>query len=124
MGYDKLGSFEQELLAAVSALEEDAYGLAIYNKLFEFEKNPNQGSMYVSLDRLERKGYLVSRFSLPEAKRGGMPRKYFRITPEGARALLESVEMSKKVIKTVPKSLLDLIKWPIRIPARYKKETS
>jgi PadR family transcriptional regulator PadR len=121
MAKDKLGGFEQEVLAAVSALGEEAYGLAIYNKLFEFERDPNQGSMYVTLDRLERKGYLVSRFSLPEAKRGGMPRKYFRITPEGAEALLESVEMSKKVIKTVPKSLADLLKWPIRIPARYKK---
>ena len=59
MGRDKVAGFEQSILAAVAALGEDAYGLAIYNKLFEFEDDPNQGSMYVTLDRLERKGYLV-----------------------------------------------------------------
>jgi hypothetical protein len=65
MERDKLTHLEESLLAAVAALGEDAYGLAVYNKLCELEEDPNQGSMYVTLDRLERKGYLVSQYTLP-----------------------------------------------------------
>ena|SRR2546425_1202827 len=119
MTKDKLGNFEQRVLAAVAALGEDAYGLAIYNKLCELEDDPNHGSMYVTLDRLERKGYLVSRYTLPLAERGGQPKKYYRVKPEGAIALEESFEMSKRAIKAVPKSFWSFVKWPIRFP-RYK----
>jgi hypothetical protein len=35
MGRERLADLEESILAAVAALGEDAYGLAIYNKLFE-----------------------------------------------------------------------------------------
>lgn len=117
---DKLGNFEQRVLAAVAALGEDAYGLSIYDKLRELEDDPNQGSMYVTLDRLERKGYLASRLTEPLAERGGQPRKYYRVKPEGARVLRESLEMSQRVIDAVPNSFWRLIKWPIKFPVRFK----
>jgi len=116
MANDKLGFFEQRVLAAVAALGEDAYGLAIYDKLSEVETDPNQGSMYVTLDRLERKGYVISRFILPLPARGGQPRKYYRVKPEGAFALKESIEMSKKTIKIVPKRFWGTITRPIKFP--------
>jgi DNA-binding PadR family transcriptional regulator len=119
MTNDKLGFFEQRVLAAVAALGEDAYGLAIYHKLSDVEKDPNQGSMYVTLDRLERKGYVVSRFILPLAERGGQPRKYYRVKREGALALRESIEMSKKTIKIVPKTFWKTIKQPIKFQKRF-----
>lgn len=117
---DKLGNFEQRVLAAVAALGEDAYGLAIYDKLCELEDDPNQGSMYVTLDRLERKGYLASRFTVPVAERGGQPRKYYRVKPLGARVLRESLDISQRVIDAVPNSFWRLVKWPIKFPARFK----
>jgi len=117
---DKLGNFEQSVLAAVAALGEDAYGLAIYDKLLELEENPNQGSMYVTLDRLERKGYLASRLTEPLPERGGQPRKYFRMKPEGAKVLRESFERSKRKIDAVPKSFWRLIKWPIKFPKAFR----
>ena len=117
---DKLGAFEQRVLAAVVALGEDAFGLAIYDKLCEWEEDPNHGSMYVTLDRLEKKGYLISAYSLPMAERGGQPRKYFRAKPEGARVLRESLEMSKRVSDGIPDSMWTLIRGAIRIPTRFK----
>jgi DNA-binding PadR family transcriptional regulator len=96
MGRDNLSHFEESILAAIAALGEDAYGLTIYNKLFEFEDDPNQGSMYVTLDRLERKGYLVSRYTLPLPERGGQPKKLYRVKPEGAAALQEAFEKSRR----------------------------
>ena len=46
-----------------------------------------RGSVYVALDRLERKGYLASRFGDPTAERGGKAKRLFSVTPEGRRAL-------------------------------------
>ena len=121
MGKDNLAHFEESILAAIAALGEDAYGLAIYNKLFELEDDPNQGSMYVTLDRLERKGYVVSRYTLPLPERGGQPKKLYRMKPEGAAALQEAFEKSKRRIQAVPKSFWSFVKWPIRFPT-YRKE--
>ena len=118
---DKLGNFEQRVLAAVAALREDAYGLAIYDKLSELEDDPNQGSMYVTLDRLEKKGYLASNYAVPKAQQGGQPRKYYRMKPEGARVLRESLEMSQRTIDAVPNSFWRLIKWPLKLPPGFKK---
>ena len=94
-------------------------GLAIYDKLLELEENPNQGSMYVTLDRLERKGYLASRLTEPLPERGGQPRKYFRMKPEGAKVLRESFERSRRKMDAVPKSFWRLIKWPIKFPKAF-----
>ena len=121
MGSDRLADFEESILSAIAALGDDAYGLDIYNKLCEIEKKPNQGSMYVTLDRLERKGYVVSRYTLPLPERGGQPKKLYRMKPEGAAALQEAFEKSKRRIQAVPKSFWSFVKWPIRFPT-YRKE--
>ena len=121
MGRDRLADFEESILSAIAALGEDAYGLDIYKKLCEIEKKPNQGSMYVTLDRLERKGYVVSRYTLPLPERGGQPKKLYRMKPEGAAALQEAFEKSKRRIQAVPKSFWSFVKWPIRFPT-YRKE--
>src|SRR5438067_13049807 len=119
MGGDRLADFEESILSAIAALGEDAYGLDIYKKLCEIEKKPNQGSMYVTLDRLERKGYVVSRFILPLPERGGQPRRYYQVKREGALALKESIEMSKKTIKIVPKTFWQTTKRPIKFRKRF-----
>ena len=116
-----LGEFEELVLLTVGILFDDAYGLAIYNKLCELEDDPNHGSMYVTLDRLERKGYLVSRYTLPLPERGGQPKKLYRMKPDGAAALQEAFEKSKRRIQAVPKSFWSFVKWPIRFPT-YRKE--
>ena len=121
MGSDRLADFEESILSAIAALGDDAYCLDIYNKLCEIEKKPNQGSMYVTLDRLERKGYVVSRYTLPLPERGGQPKKLYRMKPEGAAALQEAFEKSKRRIQAVPKSFWSFVKWPIRFPT-YRKE--
>jgi DNA-binding PadR family transcriptional regulator len=46
-----------------------------------------RGSVYVALDRLERKGYLTSRFGDPTAERGGKAKRLFTVTADGRRAL-------------------------------------
>lgn len=45
------------------------------------------GSLYTTLDRMEDKGFLKSRFGESVHERGGNRRKYYRITGHGAAAL-------------------------------------
>ena len=41
----------------------------------------------MTLDRLERKGYVTSWLGEPTPERGGKPKRFFRVTAAGRRAL-------------------------------------
>ena len=86
-----LGEVEQLVLLAVLRLKGEAYAVPIRDlirreagvKLF-------RGSVYVTLERLERKGYVESWFSEPTGERGGKARRLFRVRPMGVTALKNS----------------------------------
>jgi PadR family transcriptional regulator len=85
-----LGEFEQMVLLSIMRLEGEAYGLAIREELETIAgRLPSSGAMYTTLDRLERKGLLESISGESSRERGGRPRRYVRVTPEG-KALLAS----------------------------------
>lgn len=84
MSQDYLGEFEQMILLCIVRLGEGAYGLAIRNELEEVAgRRPSSGSLYTTLDRLERKGLLESKAGGSEARRGGRRRRYVQLTPAG-----------------------------------------
>jgi DNA-binding PadR family transcriptional regulator len=88
---DFLGEFEQLVLLAILRQGEEAYGTRL---LSEIEERTGRvvavGALYTALDRLERKGYVVSRLSDPTPQRGGRARKYFRVERAGRAALKRS----------------------------------
>lgn len=87
---NSLGEFEHMLLAAVIRLGEDAYGASILEEIEEQTgRRVPSGSLYVTLDRLERKGLIRSRAGEPEPGRGGRPKRFVRITPQGVKAVRE-----------------------------------
>jgi DNA-binding PadR family transcriptional regulator len=90
-----LGEFEVLLVLAVLHLAEqgqDAYGSAIRAEIEIRTGRPvPRGSIYVTLDRLEDKGLLVSRESGGSAVRGHRPKRLFKATPAGVRAVTASV---------------------------------
>src|SRR5215470_5532362 len=93
-----LGQFEQLILTAVAALQEEAYGLEVYSKVCEMAgREMNLGSMYVTLERLKKKGYVSSKVAEGGAERGGRPRHYFKVLPAGAAALRESVDTATRI---------------------------
>ena len=98
-----LGQFEQLVITAIVALGNNAYGLAIQAKLSEFYggKEVNLGSIYVTLQRLEDKGFAESKFSDPLPERGGRSRRLFRLRPAGQRALQESVTIQTRSYKSL-----------------------
>jgi len=84
-----LGEFEHLVLATALRLK-DGYGAELVRELEERTGRQVQGgALYVTLDRLERKGYLRSRMGDPDPRRGGRPKRFVEVTPEGVRALAE-----------------------------------
>src|SRR5215471_13623501 len=59
---DSLGQFEQLVLTAILTLRDDAYGVTIHAKVEELArpKAASLGAVYVTLDRLEDKGFVSS----------------------------------------------------------------
>jgi DNA-binding PadR family transcriptional regulator len=82
------GSLAHAVLATVARLGADAYGLAVRREVSaRLDHDYSIGAIYTTLDRLERRGLLVSHQSDPLPVRGGRARRHFVLTAEGHRAL-------------------------------------
>lgn len=91
MSQDYLGEFEQMVLLTIMRLGGDAYGLAVRDELEAVAgRSPSSGSLYTTLDRMEKKGLLESSAGEVTQERGGRPRRYLRVTPEGQALLARS----------------------------------
>lgn len=86
-----MGEMELMVLLAVLRLEDNAYGVPISKELLNLTgREVALGSIYATLDRLERKGLATSSLGDPTPERGGRAKRYFRITPAGVRAIKET----------------------------------
>ncbi|MEM7414568.1 MAG: PadR family transcriptional regulator [Gemmatimonadota bacterium] len=91
MSQDYLGEFEQMVLLSVVRLGDGAYGLAIREELERVAgRSPSSGALYTTLDRLEKKGLISSAPGERDGARGGRPRRYVSVTPEGQALLTRS----------------------------------
>lgn len=91
MSQDYLGEFEQMVLLSIMRLGDQAYGLAIRDELESVAgRSPSSGSLYTTLDRLEKKGLVESTEGETTAARGGRPRRYVRVTGAGQALLARS----------------------------------
>ena len=83
-----LGEVEQLVLLAILRIGDDAYAVPIRDEL---ERSAgvslSRGTIYVTLDRLERKGYVTSWFDDPTPQPGGKARRCFRAERAGIMAL-------------------------------------
>jgi PadR family transcriptional regulator PadR len=81
------------LLAVV--LDEPAYGYEMTRRLRERGLSTvGEGSIYPVLGRLERDGLVETHRA---ASDGGPPRKYYRASPSGRRALAEGLDVWRGV---------------------------
>jgi DNA-binding PadR family transcriptional regulator len=91
VGADFLGEFEQMVLLSIMRLRDGAYGLAVRDELERVTgRKPSSGSLYTTLDRLERKGLIESSEGVASSERGGRPRRHLAVTTTGQRALSHS----------------------------------
>jgi DNA-binding PadR family transcriptional regulator len=98
-----IGEFEEIVMLTIGVLGENAYGLAI--KL-DIEKRLNRsvsmGALHTGLYRLEEKGYLKSRLGEITNVRGGKPKRFFKVTASGQKALKEAMDSRQKLWKSIP----------------------
>jgi DNA-binding PadR family transcriptional regulator len=86
-----LGELEQVVLLAVLRLGDEAYAVPILDEIERCTgRSVSRGSVYVTLDRLETKGYLRSRLGDPIAERGGRAKRYYMLRPRALQALRHS----------------------------------
>jgi PadR family transcriptional regulator, regulatory protein PadR len=86
-----LGEVEQLVLLAILRLGDEAYAVPIRDLVKrEADVDLSRGTVYVTLERLERKGYVTSWFSDPTAVRGGKARRHFELKPAGVAAVRAS----------------------------------
>jgi DNA-binding PadR family transcriptional regulator len=89
-----LGELELTVLLALDRLDEDAYGMAVYDEIVTAtSREISAPTIYVTLARLEDKSYARSRKGRAESARGGRAKKYYRITAAGRRAVAQSRAM-------------------------------
>ena len=89
-----LGEFEVVILLAVMHTAPEAYGSAVRDEITRRSGQvPARGAVYVTLDRLERKGYLRSAIGGPTPERGGRPRRFYRVSRRGLAALRVSLAL-------------------------------
>lgn len=87
-----LGEFEQLVLFALVALEDEAYGAAVGRLIEERTgREISAGAVYTALERLEGRGLVTSREGEPTPERGGRRRRYYTLEPRGAEELYRSV---------------------------------
>lgn len=82
-----LGEFEHLVLAATMRLD-DAYGASLIREIEETTgRRVRAGSLYITLERLEKKGFVSLRSGGPEPGRGGRPKRFVQVTEAGLHAL-------------------------------------
>ena len=100
-----LGEFEQLVLFALLRLEDEAYGTSIRRELKErARRDASPGAIFTTLERLEARGFVTSRFGEPTPERGGRRKRFYRLRLEGRRALVRSFEaLSAMAADILPK---------------------
>jgi PadR family transcriptional regulator PadR len=98
---DPLGQFEQLVLTAVQTLD-DGYGITIHARVQELAERPVKlGPVYVTLERLQDKGYVSSRTTAPTPEPGGRAKRCFQIEEPGRKALHQAFRTALRMAAAV-----------------------
>lgn len=91
MGKYLMGEFEQLVLLAAMRLGEDAYGVSVAKALTEQTgKEVSQAATYLTLKRLQEKGWLEAQDGVPSTERAGREKRTYQITEAGLEKVRES----------------------------------
>ena len=94
---------EEMLLTAISHLENNAYGVTIMEKIRQISpKKIVFGTLYNSLDKLVKKGYVTATTGEPTPERGGRRKVYYVLTKKGKSALEKTKEFHQNLWDWIP----------------------
>jgi PadR family transcriptional regulator, regulatory protein PadR len=75
---------KERIVLSLLVAQGDAYGLELVERS---EGQLKRGTVYVTLGRMEEKGLVVSKADAEPDSHSGMPRRRYRLTALGRRAL-------------------------------------
>jgi DNA-binding PadR family transcriptional regulator len=108
MGKYSIGEFEEVVLLTVAVLYDNAYGISIKDEIEErLNRKVSVGAMRTALNRLEKKGYLISEFGEATAVRGGKRKRYFKVTKTGKLALEQVKNARQQLWEAIPSIAFD-----------------
>src|SRR5689334_1685705 len=95
-----LGEFEQIVLLAILRLDDHAYGTAIREEIArQTDREPSPGALYITLDRLEEKGLVRSRFGDPTPQRGGRAKRFFTVSAKGVASVARAQRSFQRLMR-------------------------
>lgn len=105
---DYLGAFEHIVMLALIRLGDAAYGVTVRQEIeTRTGRDVSIGAIYATVDRLEDKGYVISRTGEPTGQRGGRAKRHFHVTAKGVAAVnrthdaVSSMARGLKAIRSV-----------------------
>src|SRR5262249_6701610 len=89
--HHSLGEFELVVMLTVIRLGEDAYGVPIAREIQQQTgRTVACGTVYATLERLQKKGFVYSILGEATPERGGRAKRYFLVTSTGLRIVRET----------------------------------
>src|SRR5687768_18477826 len=102
-----LGEFELLVLLATIALGDEAYPVAIANDIeARTGRKASRTTVLITLERLEEKDLVTSRYGDATPERGGRPKRFFKPKARGLQAVREAVER----IETMTEGLASVLR--------------
>jgi DNA-binding PadR family transcriptional regulator len=104
----EISKAEEMVLLAIWRLVDVAYGVTIRRQIRkDTGKDYTYGTLYGLLRQMGRKGYIQKIKGDPLPKKGGRGKTYFKLTPEGIRALKDAIALHKRMWKDIDEFSLD-----------------
>ncbi len=95
-----LGEFEQLVMLSVLRLGDEAYGGTVRRELLNRAgRDVSPGAIFTTLERLEARGLVTSEYGEPTPERGGRRKRFYRLKPEGRRALAASLDTIRRMAR-------------------------
>jgi len=88
-----VGEFELLVLLATLSLRDGAYPLSIARDIEgRTGRRAARGAVLITLERLEEKDLVSSRYGDPTPERGGRPKRFFQVNARGKRAVRAALD--------------------------------
>jgi PadR family transcriptional regulator PadR len=94
----QIREFELVVLVAVISLGDRGYPVSIRDAIEERTgRNVSRAAVFITLERLEGKGFVRSRYGDPTPVRGGRAKRFFRVMPAGVAVAKEALRLMQSM---------------------------
>jgi len=102
-----LGEFEELVLLTIAAKFPEAYSVIVAEELERILKRTvTTGATHAAMQRLENKGFLISKMGEATAERGGRRKRLYAVTAAGGKILREVREVREILWSRVAKGAI------------------